>query len=776
MGSGDLLTKNRSAEIVVRLVLAISALSVVSYPFIPQEPNDLLLSILRVWGDALHRFTFFAVSVAIVLTWAALSSRGPLQALTVFVASVVGVNLLLSPVSLSSSLFVGLTRMLGSVTSFVVGVGLIAYSLVVTFGLTRIRRYVELTWLFILDGIGGVAEVVRTLLSNILSSLYSAVLNLFGRSKSGEVLPTTYVKRHSDTESVSVVESYRYLDKKVRSDNKDSQAGNKRRSFDELFKVFNRNDSGLQPVETRVNFSESNSNKITGSEDDPSEILGIGTVDPQERISSKIVRFSTNKAKRNGSYKRPNLAIFVPRDKDQKVDKAHLDALAEKIEESLKEFNVTGKIKEVHPGPVVTTFEFEPAPGIKVGKVATLQDDLAMSLKAHSIRIVAPIPKKGTIGIEVPNRTRYVVRLRTVLESQTFQQAPDLALCLGEDTVGEPVVVDLAAMPHLLIAGATGTGKSVCINSLLISLLYKNSPENLGLILIDPKVLELSIYDGLPHLKAPVITEAKKAKAVLQWAVGEMERRYKFLQKFGVRNIDSFNSLPEKDAETLSKLVIIIDELADLMFSVGKEIEELIIRLAQKARAAGIHLIMATQRPSVDVVTGLIKANFPARISFRVVTRVDSRTILDQMGAEKLLGKGDMLVMLPGGLGLKRVHGAFVSDEEVQRFVNEVKLNGPPSYDPEILELLEAAERQEASVAIEVDEGSDEELYRKALEIIVQKGQASTSMIQRALRIGYNRAARIIEKMEQEGFLGASDGVRPREVLYQNIKKVYPNL
>jgi S-DNA-T family DNA segregation ATPase FtsK/SpoIIIE len=474
-------------------------------------------------------------------------------------------------------------------------------------------------------------------------------------------------------------------------------------------------------------------------------------------------------------------------------------------------------VTQVHPGPVITLFEFEPAAGVKVGRIAALQDDLAMSLKASSIRIIAPIPKRGTVGIEVPNKHRAMVRLRDCLETEAFTGAESiLSVPLGKDTYGDAVVVDIATMPHLLMAGATGTGKSVCINALLLSLLYKAHPSELGLILIDPKVLELSIYDGIPHLRVPVVTDPRQAKAVLSWAVKEMDRRYRYMQRFGVRNIDGYNRIvagesddkeeskesaqesadplqsegveadgAASDAEEgknsiepigaeqlkpLPKIVIVIDELADLMLTVGREIEELITRLAQKARAAGIHLIVATQRPSVDVITGLIKANFPARLSFRVSSRIDSRTILDSMGAEKLLGKGDMLFMLPGAVPLKRVHGAFVSDQEVQKVVGALKAQCGPQYDENIIAACEKALAEENGSGSEGGGGEPnpddfDPFYDKAVELVVEKGQASTSMIQRTFRIGYNRAARIIEMMEREGVVGKMDGVKPREVL-----------
>lgn len=512
-------------------------------------------------------------------------------------------------------------------------------------------------------------------------------------------------------------------------------------------------------------------------------------------------------------YVAPDLKLLVPEEEVQLGDDdEELREKAEQIEAKLRDFNIAGRVTQVHPGPVITLFEFEPAAGVKVGRIAALQDDLAMSLKASSIRIIAPIPKRGTVGIEVPNKHRAVVRLRDCLESDGLRTSESiLSVPLGKDTYGEAVVVDVASMPHLLMAGATGTGKSVSINAILLSLLYRAHPAELGLILIDPKVLELSIYDGIPHLRVPVVTDARQAKAVLTWAVKEMERRYRYMQRFGVRNIDGYNQVVSGDSppvvqaelfpqpasakeqtenaegedgatpsveatapeqlRPMPKLIIVIDELADLMLTVGREIEELITRLAQKARAAGIHLIVATQRPSVDVITGLIKANFPARLSFRVTSRIDSRTILDSMGAEKLLGKGDMLFMLPGAVPLKRIHGAYVSDQEVQKVVASLKSQCSPQYDEAIIAACEKALAEESGSGQEGGNGENGEgedfdpFYDKAVELVLEKGQASTSMIQRTFRIGYNRAARIIEMMEREGVVGKMDGVKPREVL-----------
>ena len=511
-------------------------------------------------------------------------------------------------------------------------------------------------------------------------------------------------------------------------------------------------------------------------------------------------------------YVAPDLKLLT-QEEEQELgdDDEELREKAEQIESKLRDFNIAGRVTQVHPGPVITLFEFEPAAGVKVGRIAALQDDLAMSLRASSIRIIAPIPKRGTVGIEVPNKHRAVVRLRDCLESESLLESESiLSVPLGKDTYGEAVVVDVASMPHLLMAGATGTGKSVSINAILLSLLYRAHPAELGLILIDPNVLELSIYDGIPHLRVPVVTDPRQAKAVLGWAVKEMDRRYRYMQKFGVRNIDGYNQIVSGDHPSMAqtelfgqqpveakeggaegdgenpptveptapeqlrpmpKLVIVIDELADLMLTVGREIEELITRLAQKARAAGIHLIVATQRPSVDVITGLIKANFPARLSFRVTSRIDSRTILDSMGAEKLLGKGDMLFMLPGAVPLKRVHGAFVSDHEVQKVVTSLKSQCQPQYDDAIIAACEKALAEESSSGGQGGNGEGGEgeefdpFYDKAVELVLEKGQASTSMIQRTFRIGYNRAARIIEMMEREGVVGKMDGVKPREVL-----------
>jgi S-DNA-T family DNA segregation ATPase FtsK/SpoIIIE len=443
------------------------------------------------------------------------------------------------------------------------------------------------------------------------------------------------------------------------------------------------------------------------------------------------------------------------------------------LEEKLADFGVKGRVVEVAPGPVVTVYEFKPAPGVKISKVAGLADDLALNLRATSIRIVAPIPGKAAIGIEIPNASRETVFLRELLASPAYQQSPSpITIALGKDILGLPVVEDLGGMPHLLIAGATGSGKSVFINCLVLSLLYKAGPDLVRLLMVDPKRIELSTYDRIPHLLHPIITDPAQAAAALRWAVGEMERRYELLAWMGVRNIAGFNRRlaqgklppPPEDRDLgeiahLPYLVIIIDELADLMMAASKEVEALITRLAQMARAAGIHLVLATQRPSVDVITGLIKANFPARISFKVTSRVDSRTILDTQGAEHLLGMGDMLLSRPGHSGLLRLHGALVTDGEIQRVVDYVRAQGHPQYDQSVVQSVD-----EGGDTPEEDDQPDE-LYPQAVALVKQSGQASISYLQRRLRVGYNRAARMIEHMEREGIVGPSDGSRPREVL-----------
>ena len=439
------------------------------------------------------------------------------------------------------------------------------------------------------------------------------------------------------------------------------------------------------------------------------------------------------------------------------------------LEKKLEDFAVSGKVVAVTPGPVITTFEYEPAPGVKINKIVNLSDDLSLALRAQSIRIVAPIPGKAVIGIEIPNADRETVRFKELASSSAFKKSKSkLTLCLGKDIEGNPVMTALDRMPHLLIAGATGTGKSVALNTMICSILYKAKPEDVRFVMVDPKRIELSTYDGIPHLITPVVTDLRKATNALFWAVHEMERRYELLSEKQAKNIGQYNRRIEKEkatAETeqekLPYVVIVIDELADLMLTASRDVELALTRLAQMARAAGIHLILATQRPSVDVLTGIIKANFPARLSFQVSSKTDSRTIIDTNGAENLLGNGDMLLLPPGTAKLQRIHGAYISEVELARITEFLKKQKPPEYN----EAVTRAPVEEEDPTVEEEH---DERYDDAIALVTKTRQASISMIQRHLRIGYNRAARIVEVMEKEGVVGPSDGVKPREVLVKN--------
>ncbi|MFH1243485.1 MAG: DNA translocase FtsK 4TM domain-containing protein [Pseudomonadota bacterium] len=474
-----------------------------------------------------------------------------------------------------------------------------------------------------------------------------------------------------------------------------------------------------------------------------------------------------------GESKLPSLDLLndPPEKKNVEIQQESLEMNARRLERKLADFGVEGEVMEILPGPVITMYEFRPAPGVKISKVAGLSDDLALTLRAPSIRIVAPIPGKAAIGIEIPNNQREMVYLKEVLSHPSYKNSKhSLPIALGKDITGSPVITDLSKMPHLLVAGATGTGKSVSINTMIESLLFKFSPEMVRLLMIDPKRIELSVYHDIPHLLHPVVTQPKEATKALRWAVQEMERRYMLLSDKGVRNIDTYNRKLLKERKIsptdgtsavhrpLPYIILIIDELADLMLVSSKEVEEAITRLAQMARAAGIHLIIATQRPSVNVLTGIIKANFPTRISFQVSSKVDSRTILDTNGAEHLLGEGDMLFIPPGVGRLMRIHGAYVSEEEVKRVTDFLRGQQKPDYDATILTGVAEDEDKEEE-PIELDEK-----YEEAVEMVCKARQASISMLQRKLRVGYNRAARMIEAMESEGIVGPSDGVRPRDV------------
>ncbi|WP_444998148.1 DNA translocase FtsK [Aliikangiella sp. IMCC44359] len=485
----------------------------------------------------------------------------------------------------------------------------------------------------------------------------------------------------------------------------------------------------------------------------------------------------------------PVRLLDEPKEHKHRISDEALEAMSRLVELKLADFKIEAQVVAVHPGPVITRFELSLAAGVKVARISNLAKDLARSMATTSVRVVEVIPGKPYIGIEVPNENREIVRLKEVIASRAFDDSKStLTMALGKDISGAPIVIDLMKMPHLLVAGTTGSGKSVGLNAMIVSILYKSSPSEVRMIMIDPKMLELSVYEGIPHLLTPVVTDMKEAANSLRWAVAEMERRYKLMSALGVRNLAGFNrkisdaikqgepikdplwkseeSMEEEapDLEMLPKIVVVIDELADMMMIVGKKVEELIARIAQKARAAGIHLLLATQRPSVDVITGLIKANIPSRIAFQVSSKIDSRTILDQMGAEQLLGQGDMLY-LPGGTSIPvRVHGAFVDDDEVHRVVGDWKKRGEPVYEDSILS--GAAETEVPGFPSESDSGGEkDELYDHAVQIVTETRKASISGVQRRLKIGYNRAARMIEEMEAAGIVTEMQSNGSREVI-----------
>ena len=490
--------------------------------------------------------------------------------------------------------------------------------------------------------------------------------------------------------------------------------------------------------------------------------------DGDRRISTKSL----------SDYQLPSVEFLNEAEMRREQADDELLNMATKLAEKCREFNVTGQIKFICPGPVVTTYEFKPDPGVKYSRVTGLVDDLCLALKAESIRIDR-MPGKPHVGIEVPNPRRETIYLREVIESRAFKESTSkLTIALGKTIDGLNYVSDLTRMPHLLIAGTTGSGKSVGVNSLLVSILYRARPDEVKLILIDPKRLELGLYEDIPHLATPIITDPKPAARALRWAVAEMERRYKQLAGWGVRNIDGYNTEiarrnTVKDFDEggepwkpLPYIVIIIDELADLMMASGHEVEDSITRLAQMARAVGIHLVLATQRPSVDVITGLIKANFPSRIAYRVASKIDSRTILDTNGAEHLLGRGDMLFLPPGSSRLLRVHGAYVDESEINKVVSHIKTQWLPDYDETI------TQSDDEAMGLEDSDGERDELFEEALRICVEMKRASTSVLQRRLRIGYGRAAAVLDQMEREGLIGQADGARPRPVLQRAVELV----
>ena len=496
-----------------------------------------------------------------------------------------------------------------------------------------------------------------------------------------------------------------------------------------------------------------------------------GITEAEKNVVTKEIDTMLNTDKENSikiyTYPKLDLLHNNAKSKMKNEDKQDLFDNANKLEDTLMSFGVEAKVLQVTKGPSVTRFEIQPSPGVKVSKIVNLQDDIALGLAASAVRMEAPIPGKSAIGIEVPNKKQTPVFLREVLDSKEFQESnKKISFALGKDITGTCIVGDLSEMPHMLIAGATGSGKSVCINSLIVSLLYKYSPDDIKLLMIDPKVVELSVYNGIPHLLIPVVTEPKKAAGALNWAVNEMDKRYELFTKYKVKNIKSYNQQVEKGfiSEKLPYIVLIVDELADLMMTCPNDVEDYICRLAQKARAAGIHLIIATQRPSVDVITGVIKANIPSRISFAVSSGIDSRTILDQTGAEKLLGRGDMLYSPMGSNKPLRIQGAFISEEEVENVVEFIKSSEDEvNYKEEIIEHIN---NESLSTTNNSHEGEETDvLLNEAIQLVVEYQQASTSFIQRKFKIGFNRASRIMEELEAQGIISERDGSKPRKVL-----------
>ncbi|MCD6548106.1 MAG: DNA translocase FtsK 4TM domain-containing protein [Thermodesulfobacterium sp.] len=504
--------------------------------------------------------------------------------------------------------------------------------------------------------------------------------------------------------------------------------------------------------------------KIFKSEEE-SEIKKVESYEKAEAISKNSKPKTSEAEKQEVEISFPEKKQFPPPLKllnnipevSYRIKPEELKERASLLVSKLKEFGIEGEVVGINSGPVITVFEFKPAPGIKLSKILTLVDDLALGLSAKSVRIIAPIPGKDVVGIEISNPKRELVYLKEILESSVFKNLDSpLTIALGKDVSGNPVVTDLRKLPHLLIAGSTGSGKSIFLHSVILSLIYKSPPETIKFLMIDPKRIELSVYEKIPYLLHPVVLDPKTATEALRWLVDEMDRRYAIFEEVGARNLDSYN---ENFEEKLPYIIVIIDELADLMVVSSREVETLLTRLAQMARAAGIHLLVATQRPSVDIITGTIKVNFPARISFQVTSKVDSRTILDTQGAERLLGAGDMLFMPPGSSYLERIHAPYVSEKEVKKIVEYLKTLGEPEY------LADFKNYEEENEILGKSENFNDELYEEALKIAYQYGKISVSMLQRKLRIGYNRAARLVEKMEEEGIVGPSDGVRPRPVL-----------
>ena len=557
--------------------------------------------------------------------------------------------------------------------------------------------------------------------------------------------------------------------------------------------------AGLASIKNAVKTFFSHVSARLKTENKPPPVIEEDEVKPRKAKPKKVEQTRFDFSKSDGTFQLPPFTLLeeAPQ-KDGRVKRDQLITNSRILEKKLSDFGVEARVVEVMPGPVITMYELEPAPGVKINRITNLADDLALALMAPSIRILAPIPGKSVIGIEIPNLKREPVFLKEVLNNDAYTRSSlRLPIALGVDFVGAPVIADLTKMPHLLIAGTTGSGKSVALNAMICSILFKAQPDDIKFLMVDPKRLELSSYEGIPHLMHPVVVDPKKASQVLRWTVEEMERRYKIISTLGVKSIDAYNAMilpgakgktsqtartsgAESQADTagtestgqsnppfqhvkLPYIIVVIDELADLMMVAPRDVEESLTRLAQMARAAGIHLIIATQRPSVDVITGLIKANFPTRISFKVSSKIDSRTIIDQQGADQLLGAGDMLFIPPGTSRLTRIHGAYLSDSEITRIVDFIKMQAQPTYDASIEKFeFESTQAQH-------DEDGYDEKYDEAVALVGELGQASISLVQRYMKIGYNRAARMIEQMEREGIVGPSDGAKARKVLIRKL-------
>jgi len=564
-------------------------------------------------------------------------------------------------------------------------------------------------------------------------------------------------KEYKDVQTSIKERDFSYVENIELDDNLDKSDIKKnleKETLEENIKSIKKNEEKKDKIEKETSKEELEDTSYKKSKEN-SKVKQVEVLEDTKKLLSQIEIGEREKPK---DWKFPSLDFLnKPPKKKKEVNETEIDKKIKILIEKLKQFKIEGDVVRYYVGPVVTTFEFKPLPHIKVSKILALQDDLAMALKAQSIRIQAPIPGKDVVGIEIPNDEMETIYLREILESDIFKKSKSpLTLALGKDIVGAPFVTDLKKLPHLLIAGTTGSGKSVGINAMILSLLYKNSPDELKFLMIDPKMLEFSIYNDIPHLLTPVITEPKKAIVALNAMVKEMERRYKLMAKLKVKNIEGYN---KKADEKLPYIVIIIDELADLMMTSGKDVEYSIARLAQMARASGIHLIVATQRPSVDVVTGLIKANLPSRISFKVGQKIDSKVILDQFGAESLLGRGDMLFTPPGITGLIRLHAPFTSEEEIERIVEFLKSQREAKYDTSIINFIE----DDTIVNENIDDL--DELFDEAKKIILTEKRTSISYLQRRLQIGYNRAANIIEQMERMGILSPPNAKGQREIL-----------